>query len=97
MSINKSMNSLDNLLRRCLACHAKLCVTQTTGSGGRENYVKVNGGEKVYSFTSPLIYLFALKFEYGDELLKQRVSCEIYSLFYFAGLTEKFTDHVIYL
>lgn len=55
------------------------------------------GGEKVYSFTSPLIYLFALKFEYGDELLKQRVSCEIYSLFYFAGLTEKYTDHVIYL
>ena len=47
----------------------------------RENYVKVNGGEKVYSFTSPLIYLFALKFEYGDELLKQRFSCEIYSLF----------------
>ena len=35
----------------------------------KENYVKVNGGEKVYSFTSPLIYLFALKFEYGDELL----------------------------
>lgn len=63
----------------------------------RENYVKVNGGEKVYSFTSPLIYLFALKFEYGDELLKQRVSCEIYSLLYFAGSTEKSTDHVIYL